>query len=652
MGRFLLETAKVVGTATEKSWSQVHLFSPADEKKQKQRGELLAVLSLKGLGEGVEAVAAGREIISRLHEEYYGNLEGKALGRLGTAVKRVFTEAAAEAEIEIVAAAVMEGVLYLAIAGKGQVVLQRDSKMGVLLQGNEGVTTASGYLEGGDLFLLGTAGFFQAVAVGVLKAALATGSPAEATEAVAPIIHGRPESGTVAAVVSKVKEEEKKETAILTPPEKEERITSEPAEVPTPSKLTAKVGETVKPTLAGFKQKAKQWTSRLSLGLQDRLGEKTIYLKRGVRERGEKPERPKKTVFTVVLVLLLLLGISVALGARQRGRLGVEKKTAPLFQQARQKKEEGEALLELNPIRARELLLETQSLSQQIESEGLKTAEFEKFKEELNQVLNQVFKEHQVEAAVFFDLELIKQEARGDDLAVSGGKIMVLDKGKTGVYEIGIVDQKQAILAGGKSLEGASHVAAFLPKIFILTDEGIVEVDKLTKKERLVIETDEEWGEIVDLRAFGGNLYLLDKKGTIWQYPAIETGFGARRRWLKGELEPDFSDALAMAIDGSIWTLKANGTIWKFTRGVKDAFGVAGLEPFANPTTFYTDDDCENLYILDKGNSQVVVLAKSGEYKATYIWEGVKDVDALIASEEEKKILLLKGSKIYEIGIK
>lgn len=624
MRRFLLETAKIVGTATEKSWSQVHLFSPADAEKQKLRGELLAVLSLSGLGEGVEAVTAGREVISRLHEEYYGNLQGKALERLKTAVKTVFSEAAAEAEIEIGAAALVGDVLYLAIAGKGQAVLQRDNKMGIILQGNEEVVTASGYLEDDDLFLLGTTGFFQAVASGVLKAALNTGSPTETTEVLAPIIHGRPESGSVAALVCKVRAEDKIEETILAPPEKEKKITP--------------LKDVIRPIF-----------SRLQRG----LGEKAIYLRREFRQRDEKPGRSPKTVFTIVLVLLVLLVISVGLGARQRKHLGLEKKTVVLFEQARQKFQEGEALLELNPLRARELLLEAKSLSQQIETEGLKTAEFEKFKVELEQALNQVLKEHKVEAGLFFDLELIKQEAKGDDWAVSGGKLMILDKEKTSVYEVGIADKKSAILAGGKSLKGASQVAAFLPKTFILTEEGIIETDKLTKKEGLVIETDEEWGEIVDFWAFAGNLYLLDKKGEIWQYPAIETGFGARRRWLKGEITPDFSNAVSMAIDGSIWVLKSDGMIWKFTRGAKDAFGVAGLDkPFSNPTTLYTDDDCESLYILDKGNLRVVVLAKSGEYGATYQWEGMRDVDGLVVSEEEKKILLLAGSKIYEIELK
>jgi len=145
---------------------------------------------------------------------------------------------------------------------------------------------------------------------------------------------------------------------------------------------------------------------------------------------------------------------------------------------------------------------------------------------------------------------------------------------------------------------------------------------------------------------------LLDKKGEIWKYPAMETGYGVYRLWLEGD-KPDFSDAVAMAIDGSVWVLKENGTILKFTQGGRDSFTLAGLDkPLNNPTALFTDDDQENLYVLDKGNSRVLVINKSGEYHSQYRWQGLGEVTQLMASEEAKKILLLSGNKVYEIEIK
>ena len=108
-----------------------------------------------------------------------------------------------------------------------------------------------------------------------------------------------------------------------------------------------------------------------------------------------------------------------------------------------------------------------------------------------------------------------------------------------------------------------------------------------------------------------------------------------------------------MAIDGSIWLLRQDGKILKFSQGSPEAFGVAGLDkPFSSPSVIYTDSEAENLYILDKGNSRIVVLTKGGEYQGQYIWEGIKEASDMVVSEKEEKIFLLSGEKIYKIDIK
>jgi hypothetical protein len=165
----------------------------------------------------------------------------------------------------------------------------------------------------------------------------------------------------------------------------------------------------------------------------------------------------------------------------------------------------------------------------------------------------------------------------------------------------------------------------------------------------LVVKKDKDWQEAVDLGTFAGNLYLLDKK-MIWVYPGGEAGFGSKRAWLKNPA--DFSDALGMAIDGAIWVLKKDGSIEKYLRGEKDAFGIAGLDKgFLEPVAFYTSPEEEHLYILDKGNSRIVVLNKNGEYYSQYKSPQISDTQSLVVWEKEKKIFLLSGSKIYQIEL-
>lgn len=640
MKKFLLETAKIVGTATEEAWSQVHTFSPTEKEKLAKRGELLAVISLSELTEG-EVVAAGREIISRLHEEYYGHLEEKPIHQLASALTQVLKETEEEAKIEIEAAVLVGETIYFAIAGKGKALVQREGKMATILAGEEErVEVASGRVTGGDIFLLGSQKFFSLLAEGAIKAALSVDSANEAAEALTPMIHGKEEDGRVAAAVLKIESLEEEKPDVISFPEKKLPEEKPPLE-------RKRFSTDVKNKLVAFSKQGVKLGQLLLFKVEKRLKRRAIYLAKEDKEK----ERPRKTLMSVAAILLILLVVSVVLGMRQKSHRQEGGGQAAILRQAQTKKEEGDALIDLNPIRARQLLLEARDLINEISDEEASQAVLD-FKAELDQSLSLVMHEHEVEPTSYFDLVFIKDGAKGNDLAISGGEMVIFDKEKRAIYSLEIATRQSAILAGGESLADGQEVAAFLPKIYLLTERGVLEFDKETKREKLVIEADDDWGEIVDFRAFGGNLYLLDKSGEIWKYPGIEGGFGAYRLWLKGE-KPDFSDAVGMSIDGSVWVLKANGTILKFTQGGRDPFTISGLDqPLNNPTAIFTDDDQENLYLVDKGNSRVVVINKSGEYHSQYLWQGMGEIVGLIASEEEKKILLLSGNQVFAIEIK
>jgi hypothetical protein len=171
------------------------------------------------------------------------------------------------------------------------------------------------------------------------------------------------------------------------------------------------------------------------------------------------------------------------------------------------------------------------------------------------------------------------------------------------------------------------------------------------KTPSLLIEKDEAWVTIVDMKEFSGNLYLLDTGGEIWKYPFLETEFGTKQRWLKEAT--NLNQALSMAIDGSLWVLLSDGRVLRFTQGESNYFAISGLEKeLNNPSVIYTDFGSESLYLLDKGNSRIVVIDKSGEYKSEYLWSEISQANDLLVLEEQGKIFLLIGSKIFTIDIK
>lgn len=678
MGKSNLQLAKIVGIADKDSWSQVHTFSPQDEEKIRIRGQLLAAIGLKGIDPGIEAVATGREIISRIHEEYYGDLTANPLDQLEKAVGRVAAEVADGTEIEIAAAAVVGEVLYIAIVGQGQLVLQRKGRVAVIAKGEGNlpaertglparlpvgkasrqgkIETASGYLKNDDLFALGTAGFFTVVPGGVLQGALTQNSAQEAAETLTLAVHGRSDGATVAALIAQVKiiKEEK---------ELEEIEVGEETVAPAPVGKAGAVDLPKKKKSAEWKQQIEKIRNLFQRRFQLGVGRFSLWwakkFKRPVfvaEEKAALKARKKgklssRTILTIGFILLLILGMSVIFGARQRTRREKEGQSISLLVEAERKLDEAESLISLNPAQAQQLILEAQELINELQEKGTTGKEFEEVKERLEALLPQVLREHQVEGKVFFDLELVKVGAKGDDWTFSEGKLFILDRAQNSVYSLEIADKKSTIMAGGEELSNSLAISAALAKIYVLTEKGIVVIDSQTKEQTLAVETDENWGKVVDFQAYAGNLYLLNQAGEIWKLPGTEQGFGTHQKWLKQET--DLEGGVAIAIDGWVWILTNEGGVFKFIRGLRDPFGLAGLDkPFSYPEAIATDADQEKIYILDKGNLRVVALAKSGEYDSQYRWEGIREASGLVASEKEGKILLLSGSKIYGIDLK
>ncbi len=631
MEKFIVKIAKLVGSPDQNSWSQVHSFIPEDEEKRKKRGILLAVFSLSD-EEGAEAVATGRELLSRFHEEYFGETETKVFTRLETAITKIDEEfTRPERNLEIVACVIVEDLAYLAVKGKGKILLKRNSAFQTLVEGDEiEIKTASGQIKEGDLILLGTSFLFQIFPEGRLRAALANETPEEVVEAMAPTILGQKEMARTSSLVALI-EKEKKE------------VEFEPIE-----------DKAEKPPLASFKIQPRA----LLKGIKERLSQVPLKLPKGVSRvylrQKERELKQKKMILTVAVILIILLGVSVVFGSRTREMSQKKQKFEEISSQIETAIQEGGALGELNPVKAKESLLQAQGLVNELEELAVEKERLAEIKSRFEQILATVVKEHELtEVPVYYDLSLVRDQGRGEKMALYHDQGVILDPQGKRLFGFNLSRKSIDVLAGGDDLEGASLATIYSDRAYILTDKGILEIETESKKTNLVIEKDEEWGKIVGLGAYGSNLYLVSKEGMIWRYPSSESGFGAKQEWFGSGVSPDLSAVISMGIDGSIWLLKEDGKVLKFTQGAPDAFGYSGLDKdLEKPQALYNDDEIENLYLLDRGNTRILVLAKSGEYRGQYLWPGMNQANDLVVSEAEKKILLLVNDKVYVIEIK
>lgn len=360
---------------------------------------------------------------------------------------------------------------------------------------------------------------------------------------------------------------------------------------------------------------------------------------------------------TIFFMLLLLLILSLVLGTNKRREDEEKTRFNKLYTEALKRYDEGIALSDLNPTLAGKILKEGKDIVQtQLPTFADKTGERKKLDELTNQfshALSLALRIEIVESApLFFDLTLIKDGATGSSMSSFGDSILILDSKEHQLLTLTIAQKRVQLLSA--LLPTAYHEALGADSAFILGDEGIWKITLKDKKRDRALEIDDEWGQIKSVVSFASNLYLLDAgKGSIYKYQSGGSSFGQRRNYLSPDVTPDFSTATSLAIDGSIWVLFADGRIAKYTQGVPQSFAVSGLDmPLSDPRVIFTDDENKNLYILDSGNTRVVVVKKDGTYDSQYRWEGIKETTDMVVSEKEKKILLLSGSKIFAIEIK
>lgn len=185
--------------------------------------------------------------------------------------------------------------------------------------------------------------------------------------------------------------------------------------------------------------------------------------------------------------------------------------------------------------------------------------------------------------------------------------------------------------------------------VYLLLQNGISSYDKGTQKNKQII--DKSWTSPGGIGTYTNNIYVVDKNDGIIKFVSNGTGYD-KTTYLTSGQSPDLSKAVSLAIDGSLWVLKSDGSIMKFTRGQQESFNITGLQvPFKNPTRIFTNENTNNLYILDSQNSRIVIFDKTGAFKQSFQSDVLKNASDFTVSEQDKKIIVLTGNKLYEIDI-
>ncbi|MFV1917482.1 MAG: hypothetical protein ACC618_03335 [Patescibacteria group bacterium] len=610
---FSIVTSKITGNPGKSGWAQVHEFIPDDPEKLSKRGHLVAVIATDTFKEE-GGVSVGRELVTRLHEEYFGKKDVSAFNGLKGALAKLIEEFEEVGNIQISSAAIVGDAVYTAVGGGGEISVLRSGMLAKLLASKKGeVVSASGYPREEDILVLGTSKFFETFTGGALKAALEEKDPKEAAEYLGPRVHADNGKGNLGAAIVKFN----------------------------PRKVVVEKPEFTKKRFTKIKNRY--------FKAKDKIfgGEERIYVKRPESGDVDVVQR-RRVAASIGIILLMLLVVSIGFGISQRGKNEEKARYEPVLSEAKYEFEEALNLFGLDANRARKLFNQSKEKTDQLLAEGVTDPELVKLREDLETNIGKILGEYAQSAELFVDLSLISDGFSGEELAVSEDIIYVLDKDGKKIIKVLIDSKKSEAIAGPEQIDDTVGLAAYSDRVYVVEGEGIFEVGE---EKRKVVEN--TFSPNILIYSYAANLYVLDQKeSAVWRYTRGEDSFSSGANWFSEGVKPDLSKVISWTIDGAIWLLDNQARIFYYSLGNQLNFTASGVYPeLTKPSAIYTNEELEGLYLLEPEQNRVVVLNKSGEFIAQYKSEEIRNAIGIAVSEKGKKIILLTGEKLYSLKI-
>ncbi len=610
-----LKIVQVLGLNTDQKAAQVISSARGDNT-------FLAVLDLSC----DDAFTRGRQVLSELSEVYF-DFEGTPPEKLAATFKEA-KEKFKEEEFSLLTASISGRILYLLGAGDVEVYLKRASEVSPLLSVGAPAQLISGFLQAGDKLLLSTKSLITFLGEDLVKY---LNLPIDTFEQdfTDRIGVSHLENQGLAGLCVEVEQEQ-----VQVAESEEVR-----AEIPSLQQQSPEM-----PGVNSYTGDEGRWRSLLSAPL---AMVKKIF--------GYFPKSGRgRAVMAVILILIIASGVGIKVKAAK----DAQKNAAfnQVLQQAKDDFNSAKGLSTLNPTDAKTKLDSAKDKADKALSLKPKDAEALDLKKQIDEQSGSILQQSNAsQFPVFLDLNLVKKNFRAEQMSLSGSNLLLLDAGVRTLVVVDLTKKSNQILAGSEQLGEAAFASVNGGLAFVYgRDKGVLRVDVTNQKVVTVAKKDSDWGGIKDIYGFASNIYLLDSgKNQIWKYLPTSDGYSDKREYFSKNTKADLGSVLRMQIESSVYLLKSGGEILRFTRGDKDNFGLEGLDkPVKDPKSIFTSSEADNLYVLDSGNSRLLILTKTGKYKGQITGEKFKTASDLVVDEKGKKVYLLDGSSIYQIDLK
>ncbi|MBI2577338.1 MAG: hypothetical protein HYV77_00655 [Candidatus Wildermuthbacteria bacterium] len=153
--------------------------------------------------------------------------------------------------------------------------------------------------------------------------------------------------------------------------------------------------------------------------------------------------------------------------------------------------------------------------------------------------------------------------------------------------------------------------------------------------------------------SYDGNLYGLDNAtGRVLLYRNPTQSQVQPFGWLKPTSSQKPVGASALAVDGSLWTMKEGNELSRYYKGdYQESFSIEVYPTLANVSAIATNSEIPYIVMLEKTQRRIIVVNKSGALLRQYISDAFDAIQDISLAQNGKILYVLSGTKVYAIQI-
>ncbi|MFO0703575.1 MAG: hypothetical protein U0525_02520 [Patescibacteria group bacterium] len=247
----------------------------------------------------------------------------------------------------------------------------------------------------------------------------------------------------------------------------------------------------------------------------------------------------------------------------------------------------------------------------------------------------------------YYSLDLLGKNVSISDVDIDENSVYLLDNSSGAVYIIPTDKISQKIIKSDK-LRGAIAIASYEGRTYVLTKtDGVYLIEE--NKSTQVLKADKIWDQIVDMKVYASNIYLLDAgSGNIYKYPGIsEKSFGDKVDYLVEESKGTLTDAKSMFISGPVYVI-GKSKVAKFVTGRRDEIVLRLPYTDSEISSFTTLPENKGFYIYDKEYSAIYAFGEDGIFSQQF--KNDKFAKGVAIVSNENGIFMITNTSIYALG--